>query len=40
MSSDTSSSNQLSRNIYINSNPHIIDYYFEKSGVITTQLTR
>lgn len=33
-------SNTLSRNIFINSNPHIVDYYFEKAWSKITQFSR
>jgi hypothetical protein len=40
LTSDSVSSSTWSRNVYINSNPHIIDYYFEKSWTKTTSLKR
>lgn len=40
MTADWTISNQISRNVFINSNPHIIDYYFENSGVKMNQIAR
>lgn len=34
------SSSQISRNVFINSRPHIVDYYFEKAWIQTTQISR